>query len=257
MKASRHRPYGLLAKHYEAIVPGAAQMNRHARKRALGPILERARSVCDLACGPGHAALELARASKRVFAVDLAPHFCDLVRKRARAAKLDVTVIRADMRRFRLPEQVDLVLCEFSAVNNLTDRRGLASVFRSVACALEPGGHFLVDVNTPKSFATQVAVTSWLEARDFKLVLQGKLEDKGRRAVLTCDWFEQNGKLWRHERETIVNVCWTDREIRDALESAGLRVVKKLDGVDIRPLMQGAVRGTDEYYLAQKPRRAR
>ena len=63
--------------------------------------------MCDLACGSGQTAIELARDGKHVFAVDSAPRFCARVRAKARAEKLDVRVIRADMRRFRLPERVD------------------------------------------------------------------------------------------------------------------------------------------------------
>src|SRR5437868_4406292 len=234
--SSRNRPYGLLAEFYDAILPGVPAMNRRARRKALGKILAEARSVCDLACGSGQTAIELARDGKHVLAVDSAPRFCARVRAKARAEKLDVRVIRADMRRFRLPERVDLVLCEFSAVNNLDDRQELLSVFTSVTRALEPGGHFLVDVNTPKSFATQYGQTSWFETREFKLVMHCvPLEDRGRRAHIEMEWFLPRGKLFRHVHESIVNVCWTDAEIRAALRKAGLRHVRTFDGVDVRP----------------------
>ena len=68
------------------------------------------------------------------------------------------------------------------------------------------------------------------------------------------EWFLPRGKLFRHVHESVVNVCWTDAEIRAALRRAGLRHVRTFDGMDVRPPMKGAVRGTDVYYLARKPR---
>lgn len=253
-KKMSNAPYGRLAEFYDVITAYAPKMNRHARRKALGPILTRAYTVCDLACGSGATSIDLARSGKLVFAVDLAPHFCRTLRARARREKLDITVVEGDMRSFRLPQPVDLVVCEFSALNNLDDRRGLAAVFSAVARALRPGGHFLVDVNTPKSFDTQCRDTSWFDTPQFKLVLHPHLDGDGRRVRLELEWFVPKGRVFQHEHETIVNVCWTDAEIRAALAKAGLKHVRTLDGVDVRPKMKGTVRGTDVYYLAMKPR---
>jgi SAM-dependent methyltransferase len=247
----RNRPYGLLAEHYEAVIPGVSEMNRVAREAMLGPIFANAASVCDLACGGGELARAGARAGKRAFAVDLSPGFCARVRARARSEQLEVGVVRADMRTFRLPERVDLVVCEFAALNNLDDRSGLPAVFRAVRRALKPGGHFLFDVNTPLSFKTQCNATHWYDTRAFKLVLRGSLEDQDRRARLDLEWFLPRGRSFVLRRETIYNVCWTDREIRAALRRAGIDLVRVCDGVDVRPTFPGAVRGTDMYYLTR------
>lgn len=227
-------------------------MNRHARGRILRAILPRVRRACDLACGSGAGALDLARAGIEAHAVDLSPVFCRAVRAKARRAGLRMAVHCADMRRFSLPRPVDLVLCEFAALNNLADRHDLGRVFRCVARALVPGGWFLFDVNTKLSLRTQYTPTQWVEDREFKLVQRGTLEGDGRRARLDLEWFVPAGRLFRHVRETIWNVCWTDREIRRALAAAGLSRVRKLDGVDVRPRMPGARRGTDAYYLARR-----
>jgi SAM-dependent methyltransferase len=250
----KNRPYGLLARHYDALTAYAPKMNAHARRAMLGEILDEARTVCDLACGSGATSVQLAEEGKRVFAVDFAPEFCRSLRTKARARKLDITVIEGDMRRFRLPEPVDLVVCEFSAVNNLDDRRGLDAVFAAVSRALVPGGAFLFDVNTMQSFATQVSGTHWFATRQFKLTLRGTLEDRGRRARLEFEWFVPKKKLFEYAHEVVYNVGWTDAEIRRALKKAGLALVTTRDGMDVRPQVDGAERGMDQYYLATKPR---
>jgi SAM-dependent methyltransferase len=248
-----NRPYGLLARHYAAVVPGIDAMNRHARGQVLGPLLDAARSVCDVGIGGGDTLLDLARAKKRTFGVDNSPLFLRAARARLRAEGLSARLVRGDLTGFTLPEPVDLVLCEFASLNNLADRRSLGAACRSFARALVPGGHLAFDVNSPLAFSAQANTTFWYDTREFKLTLRGSLEEGGLVARLDLEWFLPERGRYRHVRETIFNVCWTDEEIRTALEGAGLELVGVLDGVDVRPPFPGAQRGTDLYYLARKP----
>jgi SAM-dependent methyltransferase len=248
-------PYALLARHYDWLCSYAAPMNRHARGRILRTVLPRVNRVCDLGCGSGETAVELARRGLEVHAVDISPVFCDAVRAKARRAGQTVTVHCRDMRDFALPRPVDLVLAEFASLNSLADRRDLPRVLESVARALAPGGWFLFDVNTPLSLRTQYSQTYYCDENvPFKLVQRGSLEADGRRAKLDYDWFVQSGRVWRHVRETLWHVCWTDAEIRRALRVAGFDRVRRFDGVDVRPSVTHQKRGTDAYYLARKPK---
>ncbi|MBL8859348.1 MAG: methyltransferase domain-containing protein [Planctomycetes bacterium] len=247
----KNQPYDLLARHYDTVAVYAAPMNAHARRKLLGRLEREVKSVCDLACGSGETALALAQSGKEVFAVDLSPEFCKIVKQKAREAKLAVTVIEADMRKFRLPARVDLVVCEFAALNNLERHSALATTFASVKRALKPGGWFLFDVNTPLAFQTQVAETHWVDTHRFKLVMHGSSAPDGRHARVDLEWFTPSGKSFRHETETIHHVAWTDAEIRAALKRAGFTLLRAADGVEVRPKMPGMVRGTDAYYLAR------
>ena len=250
---NRNVPYTRLAEFYDTLAAYAPPMNRHARHALLKSVAHDVTSACDLACGSGETALDLARDGLRVFAVDWAPRFCRAVRGKARAAGLDVTVVQSDMRTFRLPEPVDLVVCEFAALNNLDRHSGLGRTFGAVRRALKPGGCFLFDVNSTLSFRTQVTPVQWVDTPKFKLVIHGRFEDGGRRATLELEWFVPRGKAFAHEREVIHHVAWTDAEIRVALRKAGLELVRAADGVDVRPPMDGMTRGTDLYYLARRP----
>lgn len=246
-------PYTLLARLYDRLTPYAPAMNRRARNRILGKILPRVRAVCDLGCGSGETALDFARRGLKVFAVDLSPTLCRITRAKARQARLPVRVLCADMRRFRLPEPVDLVTCEFAVLNHVPRRADLGRVLRGVARVLRPGGWFLFDVNTPKCFAEQYTAAHWVEMPGFKLVLHSRYAQRRGKAWLHFEWFLPAGKLWRHRQERIENVCWTDEEIRRVLRSAGFQRIRVWDGVAVRPPLPGARRGTDTYYLAQKP----
>lgn len=252
MPRARNRPYFLLARFYDQLLEGVSGMNRHARGVILAEALAGARTACDLACGSGETALDLARRGLDVVAVDSSPTFLRIVREKAAKARLHVTLRRGDMRAFRLARTVDLLLCEFAALNNLDDRADLPRVFRSAARALRPGGTFAFDVNTPLAFRTQCAPAMFVDRPDFKLVLRCAFEDEGRRAVVTLEWFVPEGRLFRHARETIVHVAWSEAEIRRALRTAGFEKVRVFDGVDVRPKAFCPNRGTDLYFLARR-----
>ena len=98
--------YNLLAVYYDRLFePIRAPMGR-IRRQLLADILKRAKSACDLACGTGTTAVELARRGMRVYAVDASPQMCQLVRQKDRKARVRVRVLHADMRSFRLPRVV-------------------------------------------------------------------------------------------------------------------------------------------------------
>jgi DNA-binding winged helix-turn-helix (wHTH) protein len=245
-------PYALLARYYDVLCDYAAPMNRHARGRILRTVLPRVQSACDVGCGNGDTALDLARHGLEVHAVDSSPVFCEALRASARRSRLSVAVHCEDMRDFRLPRPVDLALAEFASLNNLADRRDLPRVFTAVAGALSDRGWFCFDVNTPLALRTQYRQTFWMEHKRFKLVQHGSLEADGRRARIDFEWLVPSGRLLRHVRETLWHVCWTDAEIRRALRVAGFDLVRSFDGLDVRPRTAGEKRGTDTYYLARK-----
>jgi len=246
-------PYAILARFYDHMVGEAVAMNHHARRKVLGPILTRARTVCDLGCGTGSTALELARSGKKVYAVDLSPAMCQMARRKIRRAHLPVKVICADMRRLRLPEPVDLVLCEFNPLNHLPRKSDLVRVARAVFRSLRPGGYSCFDLNTRRSLQEQYPATQWMETRDYCLAIHGGFHPRREKAWLAFEWFLPYGRRWRRYRERLVDTCWSAAEIRRALRRAGFTRIRHWDGAAVRPPSPHQRRGYDSYYLAQKP----
>ena len=247
------RPYGLVARFYDQLHGGSSvRMNRHARQKILGKILPRVHSVCDLGCGTGTTALAFARRGLKVYAVDLSPTMCRQARGKARRAGLPVRVICADMRTFRLPEQIDLVTCEFNPLNHLPHRADLVRAARSVARALRPGGYFYFDLNTRMSLEDLYPSTHWFERRNFCLLLHGGYDRRRKKGWSDFEWLLPVGKLWRRHHEHLEDVWWTDGEIRRTLRRTGFRNIRVWDAVKVRPPSLGSRPGYDTYYLAQK-----
>lgn len=250
-----NRPYTVLARFYDRIAADAVAMNRHARARVLGNILPQVRTLCDLGCGTGSTALELARAGKKVYAVDASPAMCRAARAKLRGKPLNIRVLCADMRNLRLPERVDLVLSEFNPLNHLQRKSDLTPTFRAVARNLRPGGWFSFDLNTRLTLEKDYPnALQWTEEPDFCLLMRGRADLQRDKGWLDFDWFLPCGRSWRRFHERVEDTFWSDAEIRRALRRAGLRLLRVWDGADVRPASHRHRRGRDAYYLARKPR---
>jgi SAM-dependent methyltransferase len=244
--------YRWLAEYYDSVFDFAPGWGAKARDRVLGPVLPKVRSACDIACGTGSTALWLARKGIRTSAMDLSPGMVRQAREKARAAGLSIRVECGDMRELRLPEPVDLVTCEFDALNHVPRRSDLKRVATAVARALVPGGWFYFDVNTRLAFRKLWPTTWWIEKRDVILAMHGGYNAKRDQGWSDVEVFVRKGRLWERHTERIVEVCWTNREIRSALKEAGFSTIR---GWDAAPLM---VEGGDvppgcrTFYLARK-----
>ena len=210
-------------------------------------------TVADLACGTGTTAVLLARRGIRMYGVDLSPIMCRLARAKARQRRASVQVIRGDMRDFRLPERVDLVLCEFDALNHVPRKEDLARVAHGVSRALRPGGHFFFDVNNRLAFQKVWPGVWWIEKPGVVLVMRGGWVDRdGVRGQTDGEWFVREGNLWRRRREHIEQVAWTTAEMRRAMREAGFDRVRAFDAT---PFFNGDPRiepGCRTFYLARK-----
>jgi SAM-dependent methyltransferase len=98
-----------------------------------GPIL-------DLGAGAGRVALELARAGRRVIALDLDPLLLEALN--ARAGGLEIETVCADARSFGLPERGRLALCvvPMQTIQLLGGRAGRLECLRLARAHLRPGG---------------------------------------------------------------------------------------------------------------------
>ena len=230
-RAGRVQPYRWLAEYYDEIFAFGGAWADAAREHVLGSTLPRVKSACDLACGTGRTALLLARRGIRAFGVDLSPAMCRVARRKVRAAGLPVRIIQADMRSFRLPQKVDLVLCEFDALNHVPRESDLPRVARAVARALSPGGWFYFDVNNSPSFRHAWPLTWFLDRPDVVLVMHGGYDARRDRAWSEVEWFIREGRRWRRERERVEEVCWTPQEICAALRAAGFKQIRSWDAM--------------------------
>ena len=246
------RRYRWLAQYYDQIFTSHLSLCEAARRRVLGRLLPRVVSACDLACGTGTTAVGLARTGIRMFAVDLSPLMCRQARAKARRADVPVCVLRGDMRSFRLPEPVGLVLCEYDALNHVPRKADLARVTQAVARALRPGGWFYFDVNNRLAFEKVWSGAWWTEKPGVAVVMHGGYDRRPGRGWCNVEWFLRQGRGWRRRRERVEQVAWTEGEMRGTLRAAGFDRIRAWDATLFFKGDPSIRRGCRTFYLARK-----
>jgi SAM-dependent methyltransferase len=250
----RNRPYKHLAEFYDCIIAPSvfSAIQESARQAVMGSILPRVQSACDLACGSGTTAVSMAKSGIRTFAVDNSPKMCGLAREKARRAGLAIQVLKADMRNFHLPEQVDLVLCEGDAINHLDSKAELTRVAKCVERALRPEGWFYLDVNNRAGFRSYWKGTWWTEKPGLVMVTRNVNDAFNDRAWCDIEWFIHSGRgHWQRRHEHVEEVCWNAKEMRTIFKSAGFDQVRAWDASPYfkQPLITPGCR---TLYLARK-----
>jgi SAM-dependent methyltransferase len=244
--------YRYLARYFDRIFASHVSWLDPVREGVLGPVLPRIASSCDLACGTGRTAMMLARRGIRTCGVDLSAEMCRLTRIKARRAKLPIPVIRADMRDFRLAEPVDLILCEFDAINHVPSKDDLARVAKCVSRALRSGGYFYFDANTRLSFRKLWPSTWFVEKPGVVMVMHGGYDPARDIAWTDVEWFLREGTLWRRRREHVEEVCWSASEVRHTLLATNFHAVQSWDVSEFIPNDPIAIPGSRTIYLARK-----
>lgn len=246
------RPYRFLAQYYDHLFGAFRAPMDAARERLLRRILPRVETACDLACGTGTTALTLARKGIKMYAVDLSPLMCRLAREKANRARLPVRVFRADMRSFQLPETVDLITCEYDAVNHVPRKSDLQRVARAVQRALRPGGYFYFDVNNSSGFKRYWSGAVWIEKPGVVLVMRNGHNRQASRAWSDIEWFIREGKVWRRHHERVEELCWDTEEIRRTFRESGFDQVRAWDAAPFFKKNLPVSPGCRTIYLARK-----
>jgi SAM-dependent methyltransferase len=114
--------------------------------------LKEPRSVVELACGPAHHLREFARRGLKTFGVDVSPDMLGYAKSLCERDRSKVRLLRSDMRRYRLPQRVDLALCLFDSFTHCTsDADGIAAL-QATAAALTSRGLLILELSHPADY---------------------------------------------------------------------------------------------------------
>ncbi len=103
--------------------------------------------ILDLGCGQGRDALALARLEHRVTGVDLAKSGLDHLDAEARAERLTVTTIHADLTTFTPPQSYDAILADRTL--HMLDIGPRHLTLERLLDHVRPGGYFILSDEKP------------------------------------------------------------------------------------------------------------
>jgi SAM-dependent methyltransferase len=179
--------------------------------------------VLDLCCGTGQVARYFLDHGYQVTGIDLSQAMLEIARERCRdyVESGQVRFIQADASDFTLEEHVGLAISTYDAMNHLESFEALGRCFQRVRQAIEDGGLFIFDLNTPAGLRRWNSITVE-DAEDAMIVTRGIYDGSGDRAWTRVSGFveAEDGRYERFD-ETVYNTVYALENVRTLLLEVG------------------------------------
>jgi SAM-dependent methyltransferase len=184
-------------------------------------------SVLDLACGTGSMSLLLAKKGYRVLAADISEEMLTVAQqKSAQVPDNPPFFICQPMQRLRLPYGVDAVCCFLDSLNYVTDPKDCRSAIERVYKALNPGGVFFFDINTPYKLRGLNGQVFLDENPDSYCVWRVEFEEETGLCYYGIDLFRKQKALWERSFEQHCEYAYEPEELLCWLREAGFSHVE-------------------------------
>ena len=203
---------------YEATV---AFYEEILRREGLAP-----RTVVDLACGTGSVTEILARKGYRVTGVDMSEEML------TEAAMKTMDMLEPPMyscqllQELRLPRGVDMAVCALDSLDYILDPADCKEAIRRAYKALNPGGIFIFDVNTPEKLRAMDDQVFLDEDDDVYCVWRGEFDEETNICSYGMDLFQREGKMWRRSFEEHREYAYSQEQLTEFLKDAGFTHIR-------------------------------
>ena len=188
-------------------------------------------SAADIGCGTGSFVQYLCRvATGQVWGVDLSPQMLEVAT--AKNAGNRAAFLRQDMRELRLPQSVDLITCQFEAMNYLTSTDDLRLAFDSFGRSLTSGGSVVFDITTERLDDSAEQRPVYLQrSPSGSVTVHAAYDPSSRTQTARLEVADASGTVVEvhHQRTHTVG------EVTDAIAATGLELVGVHDLEDILP----------------------
>ena len=181
----------------------------------------RPRTAVDLACGTGSVALLLAKKGIAVTAVDMSEDMLCVASQKAQEADLPVTFACQRLEQLWLPKAVDLAVCALDSLDYITDPALCQLAIKRIYKALNPGGCFIFDVNTPEKLRAMDGQVFIDEDDDVYCVWRGEFDEETNICSYGMDLFQRNGESWQRSFEEHQEYAYSASQLVEYLKQAG------------------------------------
>jgi len=205
-------------------------------------------AILDLCCGPGRHSVEFAKRGFHVTGVDASTYLLERARERAEEFKVQVELVKDDMRHFRRDAAFELACILFTSFGYFEHDHENLQVVCNAHESLKPGGVLIIDVIGKERIARNWRDSLSSEFPDGTLLIQ--LPQVSRAwSRIASKWL-----LIRDERSRTFqfeHTIFSARELQDLILSAGFENVETFGN------LQGAPYGLDAERLIAVARKAR
>ena len=203
---------------YEATV---AFYNEILKREGLNP-----RTCVDLACGTGSVTAILAQRGLEVLGVDLSEEMLTVAQQKAMELENAPRFVCQSLQELWLPRGVDMAVCALDSLDYITDPNDCKEAIRRIYKALNPGGIFIFDVNTPEKLRAMDGQVFLDEDDDVYCVWRGEFDEESNICSYGMDLFQRNGEVWVRSFEEHREYAYSQEQLIDYLKAAGFTHIR-------------------------------
>ncbi len=186
----------------------------------------RPRTAVDLACGTGSVAKILAEKGLNVTAVDLSEDMLTAAMEKCMDLENVPVFVCQPLQKLHLPRGVDLAVCALDSLDYITDPADCAEAIRRIYKALNPGGIFIFDVNTPEKLRAMDGQVFLDEDEDVYCVWRGEFDGETNICAYGMDLFQREGEHWHRSFEEHREYAYTQTQLKAYLKAAGFTRIR-------------------------------
>ena len=179
------------------------------------------RTAVDLACGTGSVAIRLAELGMSVTAVDMSEEMLCVAAQKAVGSENRPHFVCQTLQQLHLPRGVDLAVCALDSMDYIIDPADCEQAICRVYKALNPGGCFIFDVNTPEKLRAMDGQVFLDENEDTFCVWRGEFDEKSNICSYGMDLFQRRGEVWHRSFEEHREYAYSVEQLVTYLKHAG------------------------------------
>lgn len=213
---------------------------RAAEAVATSPLLRFAwgARVLDQCCGIGTFTVPLAREGNQVTGVDLSPVMLARARRACDEARVEVELVRADMREYVRPDEFDVVLNLYTSFGYFDTNEQNLRALRNAHDSLHPGGVLVMDLLGKECYAKWAGLPKVVEVDNGRVFMQDTILDGWTR--FRTEWtLIRDGAV---RQVSLTQFIYSGAELRGLFEAAGFVDVECFGDFDGRPYDNHATR---------------
>ena len=184
------------------------------------------RTAADLACGTGSVAILLAKKGMQVTAVDMSEEMLTVAVEKASDLDNPPIFVKQKLQQLQLNRGVDLAVCALDSLNYITDPADCEKAMGRIYKALNPGGIFIFDVNTPEKLKAMDAQVFLDEDEDVYCVWRGEFDAQTNICSYGMDLFQRKGNFWQRSFEEHREYAYTKEQLTAYLRKAGFTGIR-------------------------------
>ena len=179
------------------------------------------RTCVDLACGTGSVTAILAQRGYRVTGVDMSEEMLTVAVMKTQDLEPRPMFSCQYLQELRLPRAVDMAVCALDSLDYILDPEDCKEAIRRAYKALNPGGIFIFDVNTPEKLRAMDDQVFLDEDDDVYCVWRGEFDEKNNICSYGMDLFQREGEVWHRSFEEHQEYAYSREQLTGFLKEAG------------------------------------